>query len=84
MQDKHPEEQEGMLQEEENTMEWRPQDADREMVKRQIRDRVRSAKVADNAVFIPARPEPKVYDDGEDGGRLHEGQYAEHGAGFIY
>ena len=65
MQDKHPEEQEGMLQEEENTMEWRPQDADREMVKRQIRDRVRSAKVADNAVFIPARPEPKVYDDGQ-------------------
>ena len=59
MQDKHPEEQEGMLQEEENSMEWRPQDAEREMVKPQIRDRVRSAKVADNAVFIPARPEPK-------------------------
>ncbi len=65
MQDKHPEEQEGMLQEEENAMECRPQDADREMAKRQIRDRVRNAKVADNAVFIPAKPEPKVYDDGQ-------------------
>lgn len=65
MQDKHPEEQEGMLPEEENVTEWRPQDADREIVKRQIRDRVRNAKVADNAVFIPAKPEPRVYDDGK-------------------
>ena len=44
--------------------EWRPQDADREQIKQQIRNRVRNAKVSENTVFIPARPEPSVTESG--------------------
>ena len=42
--------------------EWRPQDADKELVKQQIRDRVRNTVVSENAVFIPAKPEPTITD----------------------
>ena len=42
---------------------WRPQDADREYVKQVIRRRVRDATVAENAVFIPAKPKPTIQDD---------------------
>ena len=44
--------------------EWRPQDADREATKAQIRQRVRNAKVSDKTVFIPAKPTPEIHDDG--------------------
>ncbi len=37
---------------------WQPQDADRES----IRQRVRSAKFGENAVFIPARPRKTIHD----------------------
>lgn len=41
---------------------WRPQDADKEFIKQNIRRRVRNAAVADNAVFIPAKPKPTIQD----------------------
>lgn len=45
----------------ENT--WRPQDADREALKYSIRNRVRSAKVSDDTIFMPAKPKPSLFDD---------------------
>lgn len=46
----------------ENTDSWKPQDADKELVKQQIRDRVRNTVVSDNTVFIPAKPDPTISD----------------------
>lgn len=44
-------------------MEWKPQYADKDFIKEQIRKRVRNASVGDNVTFIPANPVPSVYDD---------------------
>ncbi|MCE5235844.1 MAG: recombinase family protein [Clostridiaceae bacterium] len=41
---------------------WRPQDADREYIKQNIRRRVRNASVTGNAVFIRAKPKPTIQD----------------------
>ena len=50
-----------MKDKESNT--WRPQDADKELIKQQIRNRVRNTKLEDNAVLIPAKPTPTINDD---------------------
>ncbi len=42
---------------------WRPQDADREYIKQNIRRRVRNASVTGSAVFIRAKPKPTIQDD---------------------
>ena len=47
----------------ENAESWKPQDADKEFVKQQIRNRVRNAVVSDNTVFIPAKPDPTITDN---------------------
>ena len=47
----------------ENNNEWKPQYADKDFIKEQIRKRVRNASFGDNATFIPANPAPSVYDD---------------------
>ena len=41
---------------------WRPQDADREYIKQNIRRRVRNASVTGSAVFIRAKPKPTIQD----------------------
>lgn len=44
---------------------WRPQDADREVIKAGIRRRVWSSNASPKAQFIPAKPLPSVQDDGQ-------------------
>ena len=44
---------------------WRPQDADREIVKSNIRRRVWTSNASAKAQFIPAKPLPSVQDEGE-------------------
>lgn len=44
---------------------WRPQDADREMARQSIRNRVRNARVGDNVTFRPAKPKPTIYDSSD-------------------
>ena len=41
---------------------WTPQDADKEIEKAYIRQRVRNAKAAENVQFIPADPKPSIKD----------------------
>lgn len=41
---------------------WMPEDADKEMMKEYIRQRVRKSKVGDNVIFIPANPLPSMKD----------------------
>ncbi len=41
---------------------WRPQDADHEMEKIAVRNRVRNSRVGENTTFIPARHKPTVRD----------------------
>jgi len=41
---------------------WRPQDADKEVIRDAIRRRVRNASVADNVIFYPAKPKPTIND----------------------
>lgn len=43
---------------------WRPQDADREVIKANIRRRVWTSNASPKAQFIPAKPLPTVQDDG--------------------
>ena len=43
---------------------WRPQDADREVIKSNIRRRVWTSNASPKAQFIPAKPLPTVQDDG--------------------
>lgn len=43
---------------------WRPQDADREVLKADIRRRVWSSNASPKAQFIPAKPLPTVQDEG--------------------
>lgn len=49
--------------EEEKKDTWKPQDADKEFIKQQIRNRVRNATVSDNTTFLPAKPDPTILDD---------------------
>ena len=49
--------------EEEKQDTWKPQDADKEFIKQQIRNRVRNATVSDNTTFLPAKPDPTILDD---------------------
>ena len=44
---------------------WRPQDADREIIKANIRRRVWSSNASPKAQFIPAKPLPTVQDEGQ-------------------
>lgn len=44
---------------------WRPQDADREIIKANIRRRVWSSNASPKAQFIPAKPLPSVQDEGQ-------------------
>lgn len=44
---------------------WRPQDADREVIKANIRRRVWTSNASPKAQFIPAKPLPTVQDDGQ-------------------
>ena len=44
---------------------WRPQDADREAIREDIRQRVRNAAVSPNAVIIYPNPTPSIKDEGE-------------------
>ena len=44
---------------------WRPQDADREVFKADIRRRVWTSNASPKAQFIPAKPLPTVQDDGQ-------------------
>ena len=44
------------------TRPWRPQDADKEVIREAIRRRVRTSSVADNAIFYPAKPKPTIND----------------------
>lgn len=44
---------------------WRPQDADREIIKANIRRRVWTSNASPKAQFIPAKPLPTVQDDGQ-------------------
>lgn len=44
---------------------WRPQDADREVVKANIRRRVWNSNASPKARFIPAKPLPTVQDEGQ-------------------
>lgn len=44
---------------------WRPQDADREVLKADIRRRVWSSNASPKAQFIPAKPLPTVQDEGQ-------------------
>lgn len=44
---------------------WRPQDADREYIKADIRRRVWSSNASPKAQFIPAKPLPTVQDNGQ-------------------
>ena len=44
---------------------WRPQDADREAYKNTIRKRVWNARVTEGTVFKPAKPRPRINDDGK-------------------
>lgn len=41
---------------------WKPQDADRDVRRAQIRNRVRNAHLGDNVVFKPAKPKPTIHD----------------------
>ena len=45
------------------TRPWRPQDADREVIKAATRRRVQSAHFGDNATFIPAKPKETINDE---------------------
>lgn len=49
--------------EEEKQDAWKPQDADKEFIKQQIRNRVRNATVSENTTFLPAKPDPTILDD---------------------
>ena len=55
-------EQAGKLHIEKNTSDWKPQDADKGVIKQQIRDRVRNTTLGENAVLIPAKPKPTIDD----------------------
>lgn len=44
---------------------WRPQDADREVIKADIRRRVWTSNASPKAQFIPAKPLPTVQDEGQ-------------------
>ena len=44
---------------------WRPQDADREVIKADIRRRVWTSNASPKAQFIPAKPLPSVQDVGQ-------------------
>lgn len=55
-------EQSEKLQTEEAVTDWKPQDADKEFLKQQIRERVRNTTLGDNAVLIPAKPTPTIND----------------------
>lgn len=46
-------------------VQWRPQDADREIYKANIRKRVWNARVTEGTVFKPAKPKPQISDAGE-------------------
>ena len=52
-----------VIQEEESSTDWKPQDADKDIIKQQIRERVRNTNLGDNAVLIPAKPKPTIDDD---------------------
>ena len=41
---------------------WRPQDADKEIMRALIKKRVREAAVGENVTFIPAKPMPDIMD----------------------
>ena len=43
---------------------WRPQDADKEIIKSYTRNRVRNAHVGENVTFKPAKPKPTISDEG--------------------
>ena len=56
-------EQDEKLKTEKKQTAWKPQDADKEIIKQQIRDRVRNTSLGDNAVLIPAKPTPTINDE---------------------
>ncbi len=47
------------------TRPWRPQDADKEIYKRTIRQRIQASSVSADTIFIPAKPKPSINDDGQ-------------------
>ena len=49
----------------EPTVQWHPQDADREVYKANVRRRVWNARVTEGTVFKPAKPKPQISDAGE-------------------
>ena len=51
------------LQANDNSTDWKPQDADKELLKQQIRDRVRNTSLGENATLIPAKPTPTINDN---------------------
>lgn len=54
---------EPIITDEEQSASWKPQDADKEFIKQQIRNRVRNATVSENTTFLPAKPDPTILDD---------------------